>query len=91
MTAIQRQVTISNKLGLHARAASKLAVLATQFDANITLEQGSKQANAASVLGLLMLESGIGKTIDISAEGPDAEAALEAVCALINAKFDEQC
>ncbi|QIR13504.1 HPr family phosphocarrier protein [Shewanella aestuarii] len=91
MSLLQRQVTITNKLGLHARAATKLAILATEFDANVTLIQGSKQANAASVLGLLMLESGIGKTIDITAEGPDAQAALDAICNLINAKFDECC
>ncbi|MDD8059979.1 MULTISPECIES: HPr family phosphocarrier protein [Shewanella] len=87
----KRQVTISNKLGLHARAATKLAILAADFDAEITLVQGEKQANAASVLGLLMLESGIGKMMTVTAKGPDAEAALEAVCNLINAKFDECC
>ncbi|GGP37976.1 phosphate ABC transporter permease [Shewanella algicola] len=88
---LKRQVTISNKLGLHARAATKLAILAADFDAEITLVQGEKQANAASVLGLLMLESGIGKMMTVIAKGPDAEAALEAVCNLINAKFDECC
>jgi len=91
MNHLQRQVTISNKLGLHARAATKLVMLANEFDANVTLIQGSKTASAASVLGLLMLESGLGKTIDITADGPDAQAALDAICALINAKFDEGC
>ncbi len=91
MPTLERQVTICNKLGLHARAATKLAVLASEFDASITLIQGDKQASAASVLGLLMLESGMGKTIQLIAEGPDAEPALNAVCALIEAKFDEAC
>ncbi|AZG34855.1 MAG: HPr family phosphocarrier protein [Shewanella psychromarinicola] len=91
MIKLERQVTISNKLGLHARAATKLAVLAADFDANITLTQGEKNASAASVLGLLMLESGIGKMITVTAKGPDAEVALNAVCDLINAKFDESC
>ena len=89
MTTLTRDVTISNKLGLHARAATKLAILASEFKATITLNQENKKANAASVLGLLMLESGLGKTITITAEGEDAEAALEAICTLINAKFDE--
>ncbi|MBB1316225.1 HPr family phosphocarrier protein [Shewanella sp. SR43-4] len=91
MIKLERQVTISNKLGLHARAATKLAVLAGDFDASITLTQGDKNASAASVLGLLMLESGIGKMITVTAQGPDAEVALNAVCDLINAKFDESC
>ncbi|MGX9462424.1 HPr family phosphocarrier protein [Shewanella sp. A14] len=91
MIKLERQVTISNKLGLHARAATKLAILAADFDASITLLQGDKSASAASVLGLLMLESGIGKMMTVTAEGPDAEVALNAVCDLINAKFDECC
>ncbi|GIU03923.1 HPr family phosphocarrier protein [Shewanella morhuae] len=91
MPKLERQITICNKLGLHARAATKLVVLASDFDAVITLIQGNKQASAASVLGLLMLETGMGKTINIIAEGPDAEPALDAICALIDAKFDEAC
>lgn len=91
MNLLQRQVIISNKLGLHARAATKLAILANAFNANVTLIQGDKKASAASVLGLLMLESGLGKTIDITAEGPDAQSALDAICDLINDKFEESC
>ena len=88
--SISKEITISNKLGLHARAATKLAILATEFEANITLVQGEKQASAASVLGLLMLESGIGKVITVEASGADAQQALDAVCKLINDKFDEE-
>ena len=86
---LEREITICNQLGLHARAATKLAVLANQFDATVTLSNGEKSASAASVLGLLMLESGKGKTISLSAEGEQAEAAMEAICALINARFEE--
>ena len=88
--SISKDITISNKLGLHARAATKLAILATEFEASITLIQGEKQASAASVLGLLMLESGIGKVITVEAQGRDAQQALDAVCKLINDKFDEE-
>lgn len=91
MPRLERDITIVNKLGLHARAATKLAVLASEFKASVTLVQGTKQASAASVLGLLMLESGMGKTIHIIAEGEDAEQAMDAVCNLINARFDEDC
>ncbi|WP_417763546.1 HPr family phosphocarrier protein [Shewanella sp.] len=86
---IEREVTIINKLGLHARAATKLAMLANAFDANVTIVQGSKKASAGSVLGLLMLETGMGKTIKLVAEGTEAEAALNAICELVNARFDE--
>lgn len=89
MTKLARELTICNKLGLHARAATKLAVLAAKFDAEVTLIQGDKQASAASVLGLMMLETGMGKTITITSEGKDAQAALDAISALIDAKFDE--
>lgn len=89
MPTIERQVTISNKLGLHARAATKLVVLASEFDAKITIIQGKKQASASSILGLLMLETGMGKSIQLLANGPDAEPALDAICHLINTKFDE--
>ncbi len=91
MPRLERDVTIVNKLGLHARAATKLAVLASEFKASVTLVQGEKQASAASVLGLLMLESGMGKTIHIIAEGEEAEQAMDAICNLINACFDEEC
>ncbi|WOT04693.1 HPr family phosphocarrier protein [Shewanella youngdeokensis] len=89
MPTIERQVTICNKLGLHARAATKLVVLAAEFDAEITIIQGDKQASAVSVLGLLMLETGMGKSINLLANGPDAQPALDAISQLINAKFDE--
>ncbi len=91
MPRLERDITIANKLGLHARAATKLAVLASEFKASVTLVQGEKQASAASVLGLLMLESGMGKTIHIIAEGDEAEQAMDAICNLINACFDEEC
>ncbi|MGL4473428.1 MAG: HPr family phosphocarrier protein [Shewanella sp.] len=89
MPVLERQVTLCNKLGLHARPATKLALLASEYQANITLIQGDKQASAASVLGLLMLGSGPGKTILIRADGEEAQAAMDAICNLINARFDE--
>lgn len=85
----EQTVTILNKMGLHARPASQLAQLSTQFAAQITVHQGDKQADAASVLGLMMLESCQGKTVRVVAQGDDAEAALQAVVELISQKFNE--
>ncbi|AIW12906.1 phosphocarrier protein NPr [Vibrio orientalis CIP 102891 = ATCC 33934] len=85
-----RTVLIQNRLGLHARAAVKLVELAQSFDAILTIQNHEgKEATADSVMGLLMLESAQGEHVTISAEGSDAHPALEAVCHLIEDKFDE--
>ena len=86
---LTRSLTIINKLGLHARAATKLVQLANQFDAEIILTQGEHSAPANSVLALMMLESGQGKSVDVLCSGPDAQAAMEAITELIENKFDE--
>ena len=87
---LEKNLTIVNKLGLHARAATQLVQLAQQFKAEITLIQGDKTASAASVLGLMMLESHQGKEVTVVSEGDDAEAALAAIEELITAKFHEK-
>ncbi len=86
---LSKTLLIKNKLGLHARAATKLAFLASKFDAVITIQQDSKIAEADSVMALLMLESSQGKTIEVTTEGDDAQAALDAVEQLVNDRFDE--
>ncbi|WP_100644512.1 HPr family phosphocarrier protein [Alteromonas facilis] len=90
MARVEQQVTIVNKLGLHARAATQLVTLANQFDASITLHKDDKSADANSVLGLMMLESHQGETVTIVCEGEDAEAAFVAIKDLIDGKFNEQ-
>lgn len=85
-----RTVKIENKLGLHARAATKLAQLAQNFDASVTLTQADKTANADSVMALLMLASNQGKEVTISAKGNDAKQAVDEICQLISNKFDEE-
>lgn len=87
---LEKKLTIVNKLGLHARAATQLVQLAQQFKADVTLIQGDKTASAASVLGLMMLESHQGKQVTVVSEGDDAEAALAAIEELITAKFHEK-
>ncbi|MDX1392553.1 MAG: HPr family phosphocarrier protein [Rheinheimera sp.] len=84
-----KAVTIVNQLGLHARAASKLAQLCQQFNCRIELVQEDKSADASSVLALLMLASSKGKTLEVCTEGEDAQQALSAVVDLINNGFDE--
>ncbi len=91
MAALSRTVLIENKLGLHARAAMKLVELAQSFHSVITIKnQEEKQSTADGIMGLLMLESAQGQYVTISAEGSDAEQALDAVCNLIEDKFDEE-
>jgi len=86
---LEKTLTIVNKLGLHARAATQLAKLANQFDANIKLQKGDKQADANSVLGLMMLESHQGEQVKVIVEGDDAHEALSAIETLIEGKFNE--
>lgn len=89
MNRIEKSLVIQNKLGLHARAATQLAKLANQFDAQVTIQQQDKSASANSVLGLMMLESHQGKKITVISEGVDAAAAMDAVEELIAKKFNE--
>jgi len=89
MSVITRQVTICNKLGLHARAATKLAQLSQNFSAQITLELTGKEADASSIMALMLLAGGQGKVVNITAQGDDAQLALTEICKLISDKFDE--
>ncbi|MDT7525897.1 MULTISPECIES: HPr family phosphocarrier protein [Idiomarinaceae] len=89
-TCVRKSVTIRNKLGLHARAATKLAKLTQQFAAKVYIVQEQQQVDASSVMCLLLLASGQGRQIDILAEGDDAEAAVAAVAELIESRFDEE-
>lgn len=80
---------IINKLGLHARASSKLVMLANQFNADITISKDNKSANAKSLMTVMMLAANNGSTVTITADGEDAELALTELSALINNKFGE--
>lgn len=86
---INRQVKIINKLGLHARAATKLAQLSQQFDASITLELEGNSADANSIMGLMLLAGAQGKVVNAIASGTDAELALNEICQLFSDRFDE--
>jgi len=90
MKTFTKSITIINKLGLHARAATKLAQLSQKFTANITIELEGKQADANSIMALMLLAGGQGKTVKIISTGDDAKLALSEVCQLISDRFDEE-
>ena len=87
--AARRKVIIRNKLGLHARAATKLAKLTHQFAADVTIIKNDQRVDASSVMCLLLLASGQGQEIEVVAEGEDAEVAVDAIANLIESRFDE--
>ncbi len=83
------EVTIVNKLGLHARAAAKLTQLASRYACDVWLTRNGRRVNAKSIMGVMMLAAGKGATITIETEGSDAETALDSLTALIASRFDE--
>ena len=85
----QQEVEIINKLGLHARAAAKLTQLAAKYQCEVSLGRNGRKVNAKSIMGVMMLAAECGATITLRATGDDAEAALDALCAVIANKFGE--
>jgi len=87
---VSRTVEICNERGLHARASAKFVKLAGDFDAEVSVSRDGQTVDARSIMGLMMLAAGIGSTIEISAEGPEAKAAVAALGDLVAARFDEE-
>lgn len=85
----EREITIINKLGLHARAAAKLVTEATAFEADVRIAKGEREVSGKSIMGVMMLAAAKGTTLRLIANGPDAEAALDGIEALIKRRFDE--
>ena len=86
---IQTTTTISNKLGLHARASAKLTKLAGSFACEVWMAKGERRVNAKSIMGVMMLAAGIGSTVVVETNGSDEQAAMDALLTLINDKFGE--
>ena len=86
---IKRAATISNKLGLHARASAKLTKLAGSFVCDVHMARNGRRVNAKSIMGVMMLAAGVGSEVEIETTGPDEQAAMDALVALINDKFGE--
>ncbi|MBL0728456.1 HPr family phosphocarrier protein [Rhizobacter sp. J219] len=86
---IKANISISNKLGLHARASAKLTKLAGSFQSDVFMTRNARRVNAKSIMGVMMLAAGLGAEVEIETSGPDEQAAMDALCALINDKFGE--
>jgi phosphocarrier protein len=84
-----RELAIINKLGLHARAASKFVTVASQYDADIRVSKDGREVSGKSIMGVMMLAAARGSRIEVTAEGNDAEAALEALDELVRDRFGE--
>jgi phosphocarrier protein len=89
-TRLFRDLVIANKRGLHARAAARFVQCAERFDAEITVSKDQTTVGATSIMGLMMLAAAPGSSIRVSAEGPDAEAALAALAELVAGRFGEE-
>jgi phosphocarrier protein HPr len=86
---IKRTITISNKLGLHARASAKLTQMASKFQSGVFISRNARRVNAKSIMGVMMLAAGLGATVELETDGTDEEAAMAAIEKLFNDKFDE--
>lgn len=86
---IEREALIVNPLGVHARPAAEFVKTANRFSAAVEIRRGEMSVNGKSIMGVMMLAAEQGATIVISANGDDAEAAVEALCALVAAGFNE--
>ena len=89
-TILSRVVTITNKRGLHARAAAKFVMVAERYGASVDVIRDGQTVSARSIMGLMMLGAGPGAEIELRAEGWDAKEALDALAALVESGFDEQ-
>lgn len=84
-----QKVTIVNKLGLHARAAAKFVTMASQYESKIQLIKDERRVNGKSIMGVMMLAAGKGTVLELRADGPDAQAAVDGLAELIDQRFEE--
>ena len=86
---IQRDLTIINRLGLHARATAKLVQVVSAYRCGITVAAKGREVNAKSIMGVMLLAAGVGSTVVLRVDGEDEQAAADAVAALFERRFDE--
>ena len=84
-----QEITIVNKLGLHARSSAKLTKLAGSFQCDVWMSKGQRRVNAKSIMGVMMLAAGLGSQVVLETDGPQETEALQALVALIEDKFGE--
>ena len=87
---LERELTVSNRLGLHARATAKLVQVLSAYRCNATLSAKGREVNAKSIMGVMMLAAGQGTPVTVRVDGEDEAEALEAVAALFERRFDEE-
>ncbi|MCI0405131.1 MAG: HPr family phosphocarrier protein [candidate division Zixibacteria bacterium] len=87
---VKKQITVTNRLGLHARPAAQIVQKASQFKSEIKLSKDGLEVNAKSIMGVMMLAAEMGSSVVILAEGPDEEAAAEAIAGVFAGKFGEE-
>lgn len=90
MSAVIRTVAVTNRRGLHARASAKFVTLAASLPATVEVEKDGSKVVGTSIMGLMMLGAAMGDSITISASGDGAEAAVAALCELVEARFHEE-
>jgi phosphocarrier protein HPr len=88
--AVSRELPIINKRGLHARASAKFVQMVERFSAEVWVTKGNETVGGTSIMGLMMLSAGPGTSIVVSAIGPEAQAALDAITELVASKFNEE-
>ena len=88
--AVSRELPIINKRGLHARASAKFVQMVERFNAEVWVTKGSETVGGTSIMGLMMLSAGPGTSIVVSAIGPEAQAAIDAITELVAGKFNEE-
>jgi phosphocarrier protein len=86
---VKTRITISNKLGLHARASAKFTKLAGSFQCDVFMSRNGRRVNAKSIMGVMMLAAGLGVEVEVETDGVDEQAAMDALLALIDGKFGE--
>ena len=87
---VERRVTVVNAHGIHARPAAEIVKTAARFASNVLLEKDGLEVNGKSIMGVMMLAAECGSEVTIRADGPDADAAVDALAALIAGKFGEE-
>ena len=86
---LRQEIEIVNRLGLHARASAKLTQLAGSYDSEVWMARDGRRVNAKSIMGVMMLAAAQGTNVEFEIDGPDEQAAMDAIVALINDKFGE--
>ncbi len=86
---ISKELTIQNRLGLHARPSAMFVKTCSRFKSDIWVEKDGEQVNGKSIMGLMMLAAGLGSKLRVTCEGPDAERALTEIESIVGRKFDE--